>query len=270
MPEEGIMDESSALIHEKLTRYVRSMPSLPITALKTIALSNDPRVNPADMRQLVSLDPVLVGKLLRFINSAYFGLSRPITSVAQALIMLGLNTVKNLAILAVFPTQGLVGGLDMEKFWLHSLCVGAASKIIARRRMLPAQSLEEYFIAGLFHDIGKIALHAVFSEKSVPGMDHCQAGSIIIQEWKLEGSALGDAVTYHHAYLDYTGPHGDVLFNTVAANRCAGFMGFECEPYPGTVDPLVWGRLKVQESLFEEIKSEIDAEIVKAESFLKV
>ncbi|MDR2482002.1 MAG: HDOD domain-containing protein [Treponema sp.] len=264
------MDENSELIGEKLSRYVRSMPSLPITALKTIALSNDPRANPAEIRQLVSLDPVLVGKLLRFINSAYFGLPRSITSVAQAIIMLGLNTVKNLAILTPFPTQGLVGGLDMEQFWLHSFCVGAASKIIARRRMLPAHSLEEYFIAGLFHDIGKVALHAVFGETGVPGMDHCRAGSVIIREWKLEGSALGDAVTYHHTYPGYTGPHADVLFNTVAANRCAAFMGIECEPYPGTVDPLVWERLKVQENLFDEIKSEIDAEIMKAESFLRV
>src|SRR6056297_4138809 len=83
---------------QKVALYIQRMPSLPTSVAKVMELSNDPNVSPADLNQVISLDPVLMGKVMKLINSAYYGLQQRITSLVRAIIMLGINTVKNLAL----------------------------------------------------------------------------------------------------------------------------------------------------------------------------
>ncbi|MFQ3547101.1 MAG: HDOD domain-containing protein [Termitinemataceae bacterium] len=279
----------------KIQAYIKNMPSLPTTVAKVLEVCNNPRTSPADLNQVISLDPVLVGRVLKLINSAYYGLGQQVTSLVRAIIMLGINTVKNLAlssaVLRNLTSKKDFQALDMDGFWRHSLCVGVAAKVLAKKRGVDPKLSEEYFTAGLLHDIGKIPINAVLSreyvmavsmsdrerislhraETQIIGLNHSVAGSMIAAAWKLEG-AIGDAIAHHHNYLEYSGPYKDVVYCVVLANRFASMMeiGFSGNRYPEKVDPQVWEFLGLDRSVYDEIESVVNQEIEKAKIFLKV
>jgi len=289
---EGPVSDEAA---RKIESYIKSMPSLPTTVAKVLEVCNNPRTSPADLNHVISLDPVLVGRVLKLINSAYYGLGQQVTSLVRAIIMLGINTVKNLAlssaVLRNLSTKKDFQALDMEGFWRHSLCVGVAAKVLAKRRGVDAKQAEEYFTAGLLHDIGKIPLNAVLNreyvmaisvsdrerislhraEERMLGLDHARSGAMIAEAWRLEG-AVGDAIAHHHAYLEYTGPHKDILYSVVLANRFASVMeiGFSGNRYPEKLDNVVWEALGVSRDVFDEIETVVNQEIEKAKVFLRV
>jgi putative nucleotidyltransferase with HDIG domain len=282
-------------LNERIDEYIRNMPSLPTTVAKVLEVCNNPQTSPADLNHVISLDPVLVGRVLKLINSAYYGLGQQVTNLVRAIIMLGINTVKNLAlstaVMGNLSSKKDLQGLNMEGFWRHSLCVGVAAKILAKRRGVDAKQMEEYFTAGLLHDIGKIPLNAVLSkeymltvsvadrerislfraEEKNLGMTHNAAGALIVKAWRLEG-AVGEVIIHHHNYLDYTGPHQDILLSIVAANRFASIMeiGFSGDRYPEKTGDLVWETLGVSRDVFDGIEATVNEEIEKAKIFLRL
>ncbi len=279
----------------KIEAYIQKMPSLPTTVSKVLDVCNNPKTSPGDLNQVISLDPVLVGRVLKLINSAYYGLGQQVTSLVRAIIMLGINTVKNLAlstaVLRNLTSKKDFQALDMEGFWRHSLCVGVAAKVLARKRNVDSKLLDEYFTAGLLHDIGKIPLNAVLSQEYVQaiadsdrrqvslhhaetqalGIDHAAAGTMIVKAWKL-GGAIGDAVAWHHNYMAYEGDHKDVVFIVALANRFASVMeiGFSGNRYPEKLDPSIWAYLGVERDIVVEIADEVNREIEKAKIFLRL
>jgi len=282
-------------VERKIDNYIKSMPSLPTTVAKVLEVCNNPRTSPADLNQVISLDPVLVGRVLKLINSAYYGLGQQVTSLVRAIIMLGINTVKNLAlssaVLRNLTSRKDFQALEMDGFWRHSLCVGVAAKMIAKKRGVDPKLTEEYFAAGLLHDIGKIPFNAVFpteyvntlaiadrerislhmAEQRIFGADHTEVGQRIAKAWRLEG-AVGDTIAYHHAYQNYSGPYKDVLYSVVVANRFASMMeiGFSGNRYPEKLEGVVWEYLGIDRSIFEEIEGQVNKEIEKAQVFLKI
>ena len=282
-------------LSRKINEYIGKMPSLPTSVTKVMEVCNNPHVSPADLNHVISLDPVLVGRVLKLINSAYYGLGAQVTNLVRAIIMLGINTVKNLAlsttIMGNFASSKEPLGLDMEGFWRHSFCVGVAAKLLAARRGVNSKLREEYFTAGLLHDIGKIPLNAVLKkeylltlseadrvrtslnlvEEQTLGMDHCAAGAAIVSAWKLEG-AVGDAIIFHHNLADYSGDHEDILCSVIAANRFASRadIGFSGDRHPGRNEKLVLDRLGIEEDFFHDIENSVKAEIEKAQIFLKL
>jgi putative nucleotidyltransferase with HDIG domain len=282
-------------LNERIEEYIRNMPSLPTTVAKVLEVCNNPQTSPADLNHVISLDPVLVGRVLKLINSAYYGLGQQVTNLVRAIIMLGINTVKNLAlstaVMGNLSSKKNLQGLNMEGFWRHSLCVGVAAKILAKQRGIDAKQQEEYFTAGLLHDIGKIPLNAVLSkdymltvstadrerislfraEDKTLGMNHSAAGAMIVKAWRLEG-AVGDVIIHHHHYMEYTGDHRDVLFSIAAANRFASIMeiGFSGDRYPEKTDNLIWETLGADRDVFDGIEATVNGEIEKAKIFLRL
>ncbi|MDL2228672.1 HDOD domain-containing protein [Treponema sp. OttesenSCG-928-L16] len=282
-------------ISRKLDEYIRNMPSLPTTVSKVLEVCNNPNTSPADLNHVISLDPVLVGRVLKLINSAYYGLGQQVTSLVRAIIMLGINTVKNLAlstaVLGNLSSKKDFQALNMEGFWRHSLCVGVAAKIIARKRGIDPKLGDEYFTAGLLHDIGKIPFGAVLSkeymltialsdreriplhqaEAGTLGIDHCGVGKMIVQAWRLDG-AVGDAIVYHHSLEVYEGEHRDVLYSTAVANRFAEIMeiGFSGNRCPDKVSQEVWEYLGITRDIYDEIEPVVNGEIEKAKVFLRL
>lgn len=204
-----------------IQKYIIRMPSLSTTVTKVLEICNNPASSPSDLNRVIALDPVLTGQVMKLINSAYYSLPNKITSLTRAIIMLGLNTVKNLVLGA--SIIGKLGGrkafrtLSMDDFWEHSLGVGVTSKTLAIKKGLPVSEREEYFVAGLLHDLGKIPLnnrfpedysrvlrHAVDeeillirSEEALIGVDHGIVGSMIADRWKFTG-IMKDALRHHH------------------------------------------------------------------------
>jgi HD-like signal output (HDOD) protein len=275
--------------------YVHKMPALPVTVAKVLEITNNPRTSPADLNQIISLDPVLMGKVMRLINSAYYSLPNQITSLVRAIIMLGINTVKNLALsTAVLGTLGRASdfqALNMEGFWRHSISVGVTAKLIATRRNVDPKIREEYFIAGLLHDIGKIPLNNKLakeyvqaisntdrehmplykSEEQILLVNHAMVGKLIIENWRL-GENLSDAVCYHHVLDDYAGGHRDLVLTVAIANLFSNTyeLGFSGDRYPEELAAEVLQEMSVDWDYLESIEDTVKAEIEKAQVFLQV
>nr|AGS54411.1 metal-dependent phosphohydrolase [uncultured bacterium contig00180] len=122
----------------KIDTFISDMPSLPVSVGKVLEICNKPDVSPSDLNHVISLDPVLTGRILQLINSAYYGLGTHVTSLVRAITMLGINTVKNLAlstaILSTLPEYKGINGIDMEGYWRHCLCVGVTAKLLAVKK----------------------------------------------------------------------------------------------------------------------------------------
>jgi putative nucleotidyltransferase with HDIG domain len=278
----------------RIEGYIRNMPSLPTSVNKVLEVCNNPQTSPADLNYIISLDPVLTGRVLRLINSAYYGLSQQVTTLVRAIIMLGINTVKNLvlstAVLASLRRKDSRGGIQMEAFWRHSLGVGVMSKLLAKNRGVDSNLLEEYFTAGLLHDIGKIPLNDIISKaytnmiqaiksKGIPlykaeeqflGINHCVCGDQIVGEWKLEGP-IGDIIINHHDCAGYSGSHRDLLYNVALANYSVQRwnIGFAGDSHP-EIDPGTWKILKVNPDVIQGLVDMVAEEIEKAQIFLKL
>lgn len=279
---------------ERIQTYVGSMASLPVTVSKVLEVCNNPKTSPIDLDRVISLDPVLMGRVLKLINSAYYGLGTQVTSLVRAIIMLGVNTVKNLALSTAvidrFSARKEASAINMDGFWRHSLCVGVTSKLIAQRRGVDPKGLEEYFAAGLLHDIGKIPINDALgpdyvlavstadrdriplhlAERKVLGVDHAIAGAAVAKAWKLEG-AICDAIVFHHALADYGDEHWQVLLTVAVANYFAGRegIGFSGNRYPEKLPPEIFDRLGIQKGMLEELEGPVNAEIAKAQVFLR-
>jgi HD-like signal output (HDOD) protein len=275
--------------------YVHKMPALPVTVAKVLEITSNPKTSPADLNQIISLDPVLMGKVMRLINSAYYSLPNQITSLVRAIIMLGINTVKNLALsTAVLGTLGRASdfqALNMEGFWRHSISVGVTAKLIATSRNVDPKIREEYFIAGLLHDIGKIPLNNKLakeyvlavsntdrehtplykSEEQIMMVNHAMVGKLIIENWRL-GENLSDAVTFHHNLSDYTGSHRDLVVTVAVANLFSNTyeLGFSGDRYPEELPTEVLAEAGVDWDYLEGIEDSVKAEIEKAQVFLQV
>jgi putative nucleotidyltransferase with HDIG domain len=208
--------------------------------------------------------------------------------------MLGINTVKNMAlstaVLSTLQSDKKNEGLGIEGFWRHSLGVAVAARCIARERGVDIRQLEEYFTAGLLHDIGKIPMNSVLAkeyyapiaaadlqgislvhtEKEICGIDHTEVGNIIVQKWNLQG-AVGDAIIWHHNSPAYEGEYRDVLYTIVLADWFAASneIGFAGNRHPEKINPKIWQYLKPDDEIFTIIKPIVTNELEKASLFLE-
>ena len=223
------------------------MPSLSTTVIKVLETCNDSHASANDLQRIISFDPVLTARVLKLINSAYYSLGVPITSLTRAIVMLGLNTVKNLAlsfaILENLRSNGHFSVFSPDDFWTHSLCVGVIAKSLASVIGYTPQGLEAFFVAGLLHDLGKIPLNRQFPEEyhqawetaekdqitlrhyesKLLGMDHCTVGCMIAKKWRL-GSTLVETLSHHHNPDDSSEVDRDFVFIVSLANRFANYL----------------------------------------------
>ena len=133
---------------DKIRVFVDKMPSLSTTVGKVLEICSRTDTAPNDLNKVISLDPVLTGQVLKLINSAYYSLMNKVTSLTHAIIMLGLNTVKNLALsTAIIRCVGQAKkskALPIKEFWAHSIGVGVTAKLLAAERGLPLAEREEF------------------------------------------------------------------------------------------------------------------------------
>lgn len=279
----------------RLNRYIDSMPSLSITMSKILEVTKNPQVTAKDLNKVISLDPVLVGKVLKLINSAYYGLSNKVTSLVTAIIMLGINTIKNLALSTAVLGNVKKGesfiSLNVDGFWRHSIGVGVTSKLIATKIGIPSNLREEYFIGGLLHDIGKIPLNVIFQEEYLKairqadftksqlvdmegqliGITHCEVGNLIAEKWKLTDETFECILHHHDPNLS-----SDKNFKLVASVYIANIycnlnqVGFSGNRYAKKIDDYILSTVGITEEYLDDIFETISEEIEKASVFLQV
>ena len=282
-----------------LKRHINKMPPLSPTVTKALTLCNSMDSSPADINKVISLDPVLMGKLLKLINSAYYGLPNKVTSLVRAIILLGINTVKNMlmtaSVLSTLDNRNDLNALKMMDFWKHSLAVGVTAKLIAKKHRIPVEQVEGYFIAGLLHDIGKIPMTDKFSDEynqiidlskekhqalniseiEVLGTDHSTVGKLIADNWHL-GDDISDTIFCHHSIGTYDGDFKSMVFVVTLADYLVNTLGigFSGNVCPGHVDPVVrdflGDRHDITDDKLDEVVEEIHSEIEKAQVFLSM
>lgn len=280
---------------DQINKFIEEMPALPVTVTKIFEVANNQASTAKDLNDVISVDPVLTGKVLKLINSAYYGMNEQVTSIIRAVIMLGLNTLKNLALSSA--VIGSVSGkemfvaLNLEGFWRHSIGVGVTAKKIASNLGVDRKVIEEYFIAGLLHDIGKILLNRYFpklyleairlsdiqstplfkEEASQIHMDHTTVGGLIAKKWNLSRS-LTEVIAKHHSLENIDADSEKIvsivnLANTFCNSNNIGFSGdLGKEPY----NAAVLERLGLSGGSLDEILEDVSSDIKKAEIFLNI
>ncbi len=245
-------DPAEYLQSANRVRYIvdrtTELTALNAVAAKAIQLAEDERTAAMDLATVISSDQALTAKLLRLSNSAYYGYARRISTVREAVILLGMRTVRSVAIASgiidVFklPEAGL--DFDCDLFWAHSVTVGLVAEAIARETKLARP--EDAFTAGVVHDIGKLAMVLVEpelfgkaiklvtveelpygeAEARVFGVSHAQVGARLAQHWKFP-EALVEAIHAHHPAMPIS--RIDSLASIVAsANLACNREGMAC------------------------------------------
>ena len=217
--------EDKAAIVKSMIQGISHIATLPEITLKIIELVEDPTSTAQDLHAVIQNDPALCSRILKVVNSAFYGLPRQIGSINRAVVLLGLNAVKNIAIAAslakLFRGGEICTNFSARDLWTHSIACATASKLIADKvRMgLP----DEAFLAGLIHDIGILVelqgdRHKLIEvmeqikfdsdgaptcdmleiERSVFGVDHQEFGLGLCETWK-----------FPHSFASVTGHHHD-------------------------------------------------------------
>lgn len=222
------------------------LPSLPHLLIKLIAACDDEDAPINAIAPLVAMDASLASRVLRLVNSAYFGLNRTFSSLEQAVIYLGASTVKSLAVTAsiqqVFKgLEGDSGSFEIGQFWYHSLLCATLGKRIAKA--VNYTNIEEAYLSCLLHNIGQIVLFAGFpqeyilvqaakanggdecsEEEQQIGINHCEAGFTLLKEWNI-GALFADAALYHHTSLEQIQEGFPLVKITFLANQISELEG---------------------------------------------
>lgn len=233
-------------VRQRLDAVIEKMPAFPASVSTILKLTGDINCAPKDLVKVIELDPVLTMKVLKLVNSAYFGLSREVTSVKHAVVYVGINTIKNVAIaiaaIGVLPHTSS-GGYDLDRFLQHSLTTAAISRLLARSKGVAENELGDYFVASLLHDIGQMVLGQYMpeeflqvlaicnerdisiceAEQEVFGADHAEIGAMLAESWQLPAPLIS-CIRNHHRLPD----DGEVsmLDKTIfIANQVSKHMG---------------------------------------------
>lgn len=206
--------------NSELLKLVEQMPAFPQGVTKVLELTARQDCAPKELVKVIEHDPVMTMKILKLVNSAFYGLSRPINSINHGVVFVGVNTIKNLALtiaaIGMLPERN-AAGFDMNQFLMHSLGVAAISKRLAGLLGVPDKDAADYFIAGLLHDFGKVVLaqykaaefrqalelaavgdiSLASAEQQVLGVDHAEIGALLAENWALP-AALVACVRHHH------------------------------------------------------------------------
>jgi len=216
-----LMGEMANARYRRIVERIDGLPSLPSIVTRLIKVVNSPDTAAEDAAVLIEKDPALTSKILRLANSAFYGRPRAISSVPGAVVVLGFNTIRSLAlgatIMKILPA-GNSRGFDQADFWRHSIVCAMTAKAIARRRLNQLWiDPESAFCAGILHDIGKLILSETIPneyaevcerarndgqaliecERSVLGFTHAEVGSAIADKWALPAD-LEHCLVYHH------------------------------------------------------------------------
>ncbi len=282
---------------DKILKHVDEIPSLPTSVAKILEVTQDPYASPNSLNKVISLDPILTGKVLKLVNSAYYSLSTKVTSIVKAIILLGVNTIRNLALTtAVVPMMGTQAKrswmvLDVHGYWKHSLGTGVLSKLIAKHLGVVPEEHEEYFICGFLHDIGKVILDHALQEEyleiikkseqtgktlhevetEILSINHCEIGKLIAEKWSLSPNII-ESIYYHHNPSECSENIRQMIYSVSLANLYCNHnnIGFSGDYSKNNQNQDLLNYLHLTEDILSSWLDEISNEIKNASVFLKI
>ena len=223
---------------ESLVDSITSVSTIPQVALRIVTVTNDPASDSRELQAVVESDPALMLRCLRVVNSASQGIQRKVTSIRQAIILLGFRKIRDIAltnaVADVFKEECAIGPYRRLGLWSHMVATAICTDIITETSGVPG--CEDAYAAGLLHDFGIIA-EDQYAPKIFPvlitnltdskelstqerahfGFDHTILGSRIAEKWRLP-EAIGAVIRFHHMPQNYRGDHGAIVNVVAAAN----------------------------------------------------
>lgn len=278
-----------------LLEKLNDIPTLPMVANQVTNLINDPNSSSGDIAGVLRKDQVLTAKVLKLINSPYYGIPGEVTDVQRALAFLGFNTIAqlvlSLSVFSLFPKDSK-DSFSVLEFWRHALGTAVAAELIAKK--VGYERPEECFTCGLLHDIGKLVLQQIApaefqkvvnlastqklsyaqAEEKMGLPSHGYLGENIAERWRLP-MVIRLAIRYHHYDVtkmdsileSFKRPvHIVRLANQWVVNRKIGYSGDASE---GTLLPGLYEPLKISPQVIEDISDEIFEEFDNAGAFLR-
>lgn len=272
----------STLTLDAVIRAVPDLPALPSACLAVLKETGASSATATSVAAPILSDQGLSARVLRLANSAYYGLSREVVKVQDAVVILGFRTVRSLVMVAgTYPLlkRRLDGyAMDAEDLWRHSAAVAVAASVLARQteRLSP----DEAFCYGLLHDIGKLPLAEVVNgqlpallrrvETGIPfdraeretfGFDHADVGGHLAARWNLPREFVNTA-RYHHRpdEAPETSPAVDVVHVAVALSLQLGY-GLGADGLGYTLCPNALQRLDLSADAMERIAGSVDESV---------
>ncbi|MDQ3000664.1 MAG: HDOD domain-containing protein [Fibrobacterota bacterium] len=283
-----------------LVQKVNDLPTLPIMMATITRLMQDPRTSAEELGRAIASDPPLVSKVLKLVNSAFYGFPGRISTLTQAIVILGFSTIRNVilttSVLKAFGKDTTQNGFDVGKFWEHSLLTGAIARSLAVER--ETNFVEETFIAGLLHDMGRIVLSQklpaefekvlivmekagisqLAAEQAVLKLNHGDIGGWLARKWNLPLPYV-EVMRLHHfpgEALKLEPPFQSDTTNLICIVHAADILskglkdGKPDLASVALIDPAVRAELKLEESGWERFQMRTEVEIGKARSFLEI
>ncbi len=265
------------LVQEKVRKLVdriQGLPTLPVMMTNINQMILNPHTSPKEVAHVISNDPSLTSKVLRVVNSSFYGF----------------NTIKSIVlsstIFDVFRRTVKPGDFDRTQFWKHSIGCGAAAKAIGRRLNYPM--LEELFIAGLLHDVGKIVMDQYMPDKfaevvsvvhsrdcliseaemQVLGATHADVGAWLFEKWNLSKGLIETTRCHHNPALAGENQKlAEVIHLADILIRAMRFGNGGDNKIPA-ISETAWRSLGLQHSDFDDLFVQTNAEIERAMVFL--
>lgn len=269
------------------------LPTLPNVLLTINKLLTNPRTSAYEVGNAITNDQVIASKVLKLVNSAFYGFPGKVNTITHAIVILGFSTIKNIvlttSILGAFDTKRKVGNFDLMAFWRHSVATGSLARLIARETGYRGH--EEAFISGLLHDLGKLvmALHApddfnaclewadgnqtLFyeAEKALLGVTHTDLGRWLKDRWNLPPD-IASVLVHHHSAPSAAGEHARLVAIVQLADILARGLqiGHPCDASVPILSNEAWRLLSISPAQIDSVLSQSEGEIMRASFFLNM
>ncbi len=291
MPTTSATADVSQTIKTALAR-IGDIATLPEITTRIISVVDDPKSTARDLHNIIKNDPALATKILKVVNSAFYGLPGQVSDLDRAIVLLGLSAVKNIAISAsisrLFTTAKLSDKFTARDVWRHSVAVGVATRqfcgLIGKRAFS-----EEAFLAGLIHDLGLLVERQAFPdqlaeviraaskserpfcelEREIVGADHQALGAALAAKWKFP-RPLQVVLGYHHNVTNLSEDHRLLPTIVYAADVlcCHERIGFHLTAENQPLDDVLLESVGLTESDVETVRADLLEQIEAAEAVL--
>ncbi|MBI3592574.1 MAG: HDOD domain-containing protein [Nitrospirae bacterium] len=262
---------------------IDTLPTIPSILRKLLAIIEKPKISIDEIGNFIASDPVLTSRILKMVNSPIYGFPGRISSVHQALILLGLNVVKGMLLgVSVFEAMQKT----MVGLWEHSLGCAVTARIIAQKKGMSEP--EEISIAALLHDIGKVVLGLKFpdeyknimadaeakemfildAEKNSLDINHADAGGWIAQKWNFPRNLIEVIEYSHKPHLSKTVPVRTAIVHLADILIRAEGFGFAGDNFVPAINSSAWQLLNLSESDIRDILKEMEDSLGQAEDFI--
>jgi len=266
---------------KKVIMDTKTLPTLPGVILRLNELSESKKASVQEMAKIVSSDQVLAARILRLANSPSYGFYR-VSTISNAMILLGVNVVKSLALSSSFFE---IMEKDRIGLWEHSLGVGMAANLIARKLGLP--ECEEIATAALLHDIGKVVIslkckeaetqiRSVVHEKrlftreaeqEIIGADHAEIGAWLAKSWFLPDKLTEPIAFHHNVELAVNHRVKTAVVHVADVFIKASGFGDSGDSFVPQIHQTAWDVLKLTEQQLTELVEEVDEMLVEVQKF---